>query len=200
MGGPVDRARAGAHSTIHERQLKWGGGTQPNRTRELHEEEQGRVQRTRKPGGQRGRGGNKDSGGIREPKRGGGESVRIGGSDNTGSLPGARANPAQPASGGGASHSPTRLSARQDWGLLGACQEGGDGRWNRQPKPTPATATLSWVPKTLVPPPPPVPLLDARALRAATPFSKTAKRIGLAQISGRRTHRDVWVFSGLEHA
>ena len=73
-------------------------------------------------GAQQGRRGNQNSG-NREPEWSGWQSVRMGGSDNKGdglasqpapSLPGARATPAQPASGGGVSRSPDGLFAQQE--------------------------------------------------------------------------------------
>ena len=67
-------------------------------------------------------------------------------------------------------------------------QEGGDGGWNGQPKPTPA-ATLPQVPKTPVYPPPP-PVCPYAALQAATPSSTPTKHTGPSQVSGRGTHRD----------
>ena len=119
MGTGQEQERIGG---IHERQQKGAGATQPDRTREPHQEGQGRVQGQGRDWGQGGREGSKDSGGNREPDRGG-ECVRMGGCENTGeglaTLPRRHQLPGQPLltrhQVGVASRSPAGLSAWKDW-------------------------------------------------------------------------------------
>ena len=85
VGEQADRAGAGPHGLHPQPPIERGrsntatqdAGATPRGTGESAADKEER-------GGQRGRGGSKDSGGNRELERGGGESVRMGGSDNTG--------------------------------------------------------------------------------------------------------------------
>ena len=101
-----------------ERKQTGGGATQTHRTREPHQEGQGRAQQSRR----RGRRGNQNTG-NREPEWSGWESVHMGGSGNKGdglaSQPRRYRVPGQPLLNrhqvGGVSRSPDGLFAQQEW-------------------------------------------------------------------------------------
>ena len=150
-----------------------------------------------------------DTGGNREPERGGGGSVRMGGSDNTGdglaSQPRCYRVPGQPLLNRHqvrrAARCPAGLSAWRGWeparGIpggrgwgVGQASQTHTGNSNPPPR-CPRPPCPPPLPRPCANPPPPFgPLLYAHALQAETSSSTSATHTGPSQVSGRGMHRD----------